>query len=236
MPDSLVENLPLAESGEAVWNACAEFFQGYGFDRLIYVDRPPAGMRMHTTFPQSWLEHYRLSGYEKIDPFFAYCCRSLRPMGTGADYLADYPYLNMAERRLILEAGEAGMRAGMACTTRKAGPKGVGGWNIGSSLPRREVEIVFREHGDMLRLAAWYGHERLQAFPFAAADRGGLSPREAECLQWVARGLRTKQIAEKMRLRPVTVELYLRNARTKLDAATREQAVASAVMNGLITL
>ena len=62
-----------------------------------------------------------------------------------------------------------------------------------------------------------------------------LSPREKECLLWVAQGLRSKQIADKLGLRPVTVELHLKNARTKLRAATREQAIAIALLNGLIS-
>ena len=62
-----------------------------------------------------------------------------------------------------------------------------------------------------------------------------LSPREKECLLWVAQGLRSKQIADKLGLRPVTVELHLKNARTKLRAATRGQAIAIALLNGLIS-
>lgn len=235
-PDSLLDRLPEAKTVEDVWSACTDFFGAHGLDRLIYIDMPAGGFAMHTTFPESWLNHYRESGYERIDPFFSYCCTTTTPTATGADYLSDYPYLTAAERRLILEAGEAGMRAGVSCTVRKAGAGGVGGWNLGSSLPRPELEKILAEHGSMLRLAALYGHERLLAHRENADGRGLLSPRESECLQWTARGLRTKEIAARMGLRPVTVELYLKNARRKLNAATREQAVAIALTNGHIGL
>lgn len=43
-------------------------------------------------------------------------------MGTGVDFLPDYDFLTGIERQLIQEAGETGMRAGMTCTVRKAGP------------------------------------------------------------------------------------------------------------------
>lgn len=62
-----------------------------------------------------------------------------------------------------------------------------------------------------------------------------LTDREKECLMWLARGLRNDRIAEKLGIKPVTVELHIANARKKLDAETREQALALAVQIGAIT-
>lgn len=56
-----------------------------------------------------------------------------------------------------------------------------------------------------------------------------LSTRERECLLLLAQGLRTAQIADRLGIATVTVELYCRNARKKLAAKTREQAVALAI-------
>lgn len=235
MPLSLIESLPEGISSDSAWTASAQFFESFGFDKLIYVDRTLAGLSMFTTFPQSWTSHYQTAAYERIDPFFAYCCSTTRPMGTGVDYLVDYPFLSAVQRRLIQEAGETGMRAGMSCIVRQAGPVGAGGWNLGSSLPRHDVEKIFSEHSDLLRLAAFFAHERLQSALDEEQRQLTLSPREKECLLWVAQGLRSKQIAEKLGLRPVTVELHLKNARTKLRASTREQAIAIALLNGLIS-
>ncbi|QFT65896.1 Transcriptional activator protein LuxR [Labrenzia sp. THAF35] len=235
VPPSLIEKLPEGISSDSAWTASAQFFESFGFDKLIYIDRTMAGLSMFTTFPESWTSHYRAAAYERIDPFFAYCCTSTTPMGTGIDYLSDYPYLCNAQRQLIQEAGETGMRAGMSCIVRQAGPGGAGGWNLGSSLPRHEIEKIFSEHADLLRLTAFFAHQRLQAALENEHRDIALSPREKECLLWVAQGLRSKQIADKLGLRPVTVELHLKNARTKLRAATREQAIAIALLNGLIS-
>ncbi len=98
-----------------------------------------------------------------------------------------------------------------------------------------EIEKIFSEHADVLRLTAFFAHQRLQAALENEHRDIALSPREKECLLWVAQGLRSKQIADKLGLRPVTVELHLKNARTKLRAATREQAIAIALLNGLIS-
>lgn len=65
-------------------------------------------------------------------------------------------------------------------------------------------------------------------------ETGALTPRETECLQWLARGLNNAGIAARMHVTLPTVALHLINARKKLGAQTREQAVAQAVKLGLI--
>ena len=57
-----------------------------------------------------------------------------------------------------------------------------------------------------------------------------LSPRERECLQFVASGMRVAEIAHRLALSEKTVDLHLANARKRLGARTRDEAVARAVM------
>lgn len=61
-----------------------------------------------------------------------------------------------------------------------------------------------------------------------------LSPREVEVISLLAKGMRTGQISQHLGIRCVTVDLHIRNARNKLNAATREQAVAIAVAHNII--
>ena len=65
---------------------------------------------------------------------------------------------------------------------------------------------------------------------------GRLSLREREVLVWLASGLRTAEIAHLMSIKPVTVGLHLQGARRKLNARTREQALAIALRDGHIML
>lgn len=237
--DQFLDRISSASDQASAWRAGDELFSNFGFDRNIYVDsRTTSGeTTLFTSLPRSWQAHYREQRYERIDPFFQYCCATRTPIGTGAAYLPDHPYLDLDQRRLILEASEAGMTAGFSCTTRKSGPAGAGGWNIGSSLPRAEVERILAQRYELFQLAAQLTHERITTLPSGTGrEIAELSVRERECLSWSASGLRTKQIAQRMGLRPVTVELYLKNARKKLGAATREQAVSIALLDGLIDL
>ena len=219
------------------WGTASHFFESFGFDRLIYLDVGPARERVLSTMPGSWMARYQECDYARIDPFLRYCAAMEAPVGTGIDYLDDYSYLDSRERNVIREASESGFRAGMSCMVRTTGPMGAAGWNLGSTLPRREIERLFAEHGHVLRLAAHFSHEIFAKSACAEVSVSRpLSPRETECLQWLAGGLRTKEIAARMGISPVTVELHLRNARTKLGAQSREQAVARAIANGILEI
>ncbi len=62
------------------------------------------------------------------------------------------------------------------------------------------------------------------------------SRRELEILSLLARGSTDAQTAEILKLSPATVQTHVRNAKAKLGARTRAQAVALALVSGLIEL
>jgi DNA-binding NarL/FixJ family response regulator len=61
-----------------------------------------------------------------------------------------------------------------------------------------------------------------------------LNSREVEVLTLVAQGQRSAQIAKELGIAKRTVDFHLDNARIKLGAATRAQAVVKAVAGGVI--
>ena len=61
-----------------------------------------------------------------------------------------------------------------------------------------------------------------------------LKHREVEALTWVARGKTSAQIAEMLTMPKRTVDFHLDNARLKLGAATRTEAVFKAARARLI--
>lgn len=63
-----------------------------------------------------------------------------------------------------------------------------------------------------------------------------LSPREREVLQLAARGLRNKDIADKLSISVRTVEGHFNGILTKLGVASRMEAVLLAVSRGWVTL
>ena len=233
--EDLLTSIHSANGPLAVWDVAAGFFASCGLDRIIYLDVGPVRERVLTTMPAAWMAHYTERNHARIDPFIRYCAASLAPVGTGIDYLEEHSYLDARERGFIREAAETGFRSGMSCMIRVKGSMGAAGWNLGSTMPRQQLEKMLARHGDILRLAAHLSHEKLaQSDSSAEVAAPVLSPRETECLQWLAAGLRTKEIANRMGIRPITVELHLRNARNRLGAQTREQALARAIASGLL--
>lgn len=229
---SNVRSGPKSDAAQQIWHLTQDFFAGNGFDKLIYLDKTPVRLTLLTTLPEEWTAHYHAHNYAAIDPFMTYCCTTYRPVSTGIAYCHNYGYLTAPAKQLIREAADVGMIAGFSTTTRKQGAAGVAGWNIGSSLPGAEVDALRADREHALRLAAQHAHSMLsQALCAAQSLVQGqhLSRRETECMGLLTQGLRTKDIARQLGISPVAVDLYLSNARRKLGARTREQAVATAL-------
>lgn len=75
------------------------------------------------------------------------------------------------------------------------------------------------------------GHFR--ARPPRGRDAAGLTPREAETLALLARGLTVAEAAGQMGLRPQTVASYVKVIYQKLDVDTRAEATREAIRRGL---
>lgn len=87
---------------------------------------------------------------------------------------------------------------------------------------------------DFARSFVCYGRSNMSVHTEATSDR--LTQREAQCLQALASGLSNSGIAKQLKISLPTVALHLCNARRKLGAQTREQAVALAVKRGLVSI
>ncbi|KKB86406.1 hypothetical protein VW29_02240 [Devosia limi DSM 17137] len=232
--ESFLNTMVAAEDADAVWRETISFFEKFGFDRLIHADLTRDGVKLRSTMPQTWQDRYQEQGYGAIDPFFVYCCATTQSVPIGRAHHADYAYLQPRQVRMIEEAAQVGLNAAFSVTFKLYGRDGAGGWNIGSGYDRASFAKVIREHGNTLRMSALYAHERLRHLTVNQASVVPLSAQQRECLLWAARGLRSQQIADRLNLKTVSVELYLRNARKKLGAQTREHAVAIAIQRGQI--
>jgi DNA-binding CsgD family transcriptional regulator len=80
---------------------------------------------------------------------------------------------------------------------------------------------------DMLKLATQAGWHRSRELSAGKSTTGtpSLTPRELECLTWVARGKTDQDIARILSVAPRTVRFHIDNAKVKLSVASRVQAV-----------
>jgi len=96
----------------------------------------------------------------------------------------------------------------------------------------KRVDVTYRATARIApgrHLSVLFPHER----PPAPA-RAGISPREREVLQHVARGATSGEIAQELHLSEQTVRTHVRNAMDRLNAKTRAHAVALALERGLL--
>ena len=63
-----------------------------------------------------------------------------------------------------------------------------------------------------------------------------LTPRETEILNYMARGLLNKQIADELAISEQTIKNHITSILRKLDANARTQAVVTAIRRGFITV
>jgi PAS domain S-box-containing protein len=93
-------------------------------------------------------------------------------------------------------------------------------------LPGRHLLLVLPASEQ----AAFRGGER------AAESLRSPTSRELEVLELLAGGATDGQIARRLTLSPATVQTHVRNAKAKLGARTRAQAVALALRRGMISV
>lgn len=97
--------------------------------------------------------------------------------------------------------------------------------NIRSQELREAVAQVL-EHGRYMRAA------QTDTPPIIRA--GGLTQREAEVVRWMAKGMRTSEIAARLGASPNTIQTHRRNILRKLGARTTAQLMITAQQIGIL--
>lgn len=221
----------LTAGPDALWDLTCDYLARFGFDGTFMAEQRGTAMRVHSNIDADWVRYADDEGVAHTDPFFKHCFHSHEMLRTGADHLYLYPDLTADEVAFIRAASEAGLLAGVSIPVRLPTEGGLAGWHILSSHGKEAVRAAWPGDLDQLRLSVLAVHHRLagQMRPPVA-----LSTRERDCLMWCAEGARNAAIADRLGISDSTVEFHLRNARRKLNARTREHAVALAIRQELL--
>ncbi|MBW7849771.1 MAG: autoinducer binding domain-containing protein [Rhodospirillales bacterium] len=227
------------------WNAVTRYFAGLGFTEVNYALFDPRQnasvepmVRFYTTMDREWIEYYTDQRFDEVDATLkSVQTGATTPLFTGVHLSASFDRLTGEEQNVMRLAGEAGWKSAMVLplTSSFDASRNGGGISIAGGMPEREFWSLVRRHGLEMMVLAETLHRRIggpiaqQLFQLPA-----LSPRERDSLSYIARGLRIDQIADKLGIARVTVEMHLRNARKRLQARTLPQAVATAMRLGQI--
>lgn len=99
---------------------------------------------------------------------------------------------------------------------------------------RRDVWSII-EVGDQ-GIRRMYAYATADAARAATRHNATLTPREREVFELLARGLTAMQIAERLVLSPLTVRTHIQNAKDRLGAKTRMEALSIALKRGEISV
>lgn len=239
--DGFIDMSLHADGVEGVERLCAAIGEAYGFDHFIYGASFPTSLIKPTVLvisghPDAWRDHYQACGYLTVDPAVQHCTRSIRPL-IWQDLRLD-PKMDEKPFTVMQEAREFGLVSGASLSIR--GSRGELGVLSFSSerTPQQTRSEIDSAIPDLYLLSA-YVHEavgRLVSQGSLPFNRPELTAREHECLLWAAEGKTSWEIARILGISERTAIFHLQNAARRLNASSRQQAVALAVSQGLISL
>ena len=177
-------------------------------------------------YPQEWVRHYESRDYAATDPVHR------------AAFLQSAPYrwhdiigLSKAERRLLDEAREAGLPAGISIPAHQCDGS-ILLFNLSGSL--RSVNNASNSRLAYLISAQFHFElHRLAQIPSRRATHL-LTPRQLECLTWVARGKTSAEIGEILGCSRYTVDYHIEAAMEALNIRSRTAAAVHATVQGII--
>jgi DNA-binding CsgD family transcriptional regulator len=202
-------------------------------DHLVYHSSklgasPSVDPYIRLTYPASWIKRYLQMGYVYVDPVvregflrtLPFDWGELKIQGTAeASFLADALAHGVGPRGFSIPVrSKHGHRALFSISFSRSEKEWI---NFLKNTQSTLVEIANRVHRRVID----------EVF---GEDRPHLTPRELECLRWIARGKDTSDIAVILDISPHTARYYLKSARYKLDSVTSAQAVSKAIKLGLL--
>lgn len=201
----------------APFGNCGFFAGSFPASPILPVERIVAGGRRYAQLsPPGWLEEYTRLGLDRGNPVIFAPARRVSPFRWS-----DPGFPDLMDWRGLKLAREIGLQDGLAVPCHEPGGR-VGVISMGFErldLSPRDIRII--------ALAAVLTHERMTRFATMPTPLAvGLSQRERDCLAYVADGLSDGEIAEKLGIAQTTAHSHVENAKRKLGARSRAQAVA----------
>lgn len=151
------------------------------------------------------------------------------------DYAGFVATLAPAQRRQFEAEADLGMLHGVSLLLdgHPLGFSGMGLW-YETQPSARAFRHEWSEHGALLAGAANLLDQAVRGARPNLLVR--LSPREIDCLSWLARGQRPSEICWRLGISEKTFEKHIASAKRKLKSRTRDQALAKAVLLNLLPL
>lgn len=232
-----VEDLRNGDGIEPLWSRLHQALAYFGIGEVMYGNKvfacaPGPFNVFMSTFDEAYLRDKTANGLLDADHYVQAVQVETAPiLWSETMRLRDVPALT--QRSLTLD-WDYGVLVGVSLPLRFNHGLGVGGFGLHApTVTWVEFERIWTEFSASMRLLC-------HAFDARMREANGpelfaLTPRERDCLLYLAAGQRPQQIAYRFGTHVKTVEKQIETTRHKLKAATNAQAVAVALMFGLIT-
>jgi LuxR family transcriptional regulator, quorum-sensing system regulator BjaR1 len=219
-----------ARSQSDIWRATKMFVAPLGFTRLSVLsglDASSDKLKPHILYldaPTAFVEAFDQRRLLHHHPLIQHALTSNEPFTVRQVQAGDLT----AEQRAALEfiGNELNVTAGFIVPVRRAG-KLLGIVTFAGVHCR--LGPIERSILHLLAHTALLQALELKDAPQSAAPVSDLSPRELQCLQWASRGKTDAEIGVILGISARTARFHIENAKRKLGAATRVQAVAEAM-------
>jgi DNA-binding CsgD family transcriptional regulator len=225
----LTAQLSSALNVEDIGRALLNVGKLYGWTNLIVVDVTKLFNRIGPALLYASESRELIEGFDAARPLIQ------RPAFLRAQS-SDRPFLASEVRRATGQADDHGWFALPGGTQHKESlvvPVHVDGklvWGAGFSGFEPDTSQPAQS---VLSASAHEGYLRFRELLDSRQPHSPLSPRESECLKWVADGKTDFEVGKILSISPRTVRFHIRNAKTKLGVATRIQAVAKRAGGGV---
>ena len=245
LPPLLAPLASVSSNGCEIEDEVASITRRLGFDNVMYGASVSPRINhesrtyVFTTLPREWVARYDQCAYIEVDT------RITRALDSALPLIWDYAteHGHSARFDAFLDDSLAhGVGSGLIFGIHGARNTSVI-FALSSAAPRINSDrlgTIVSNLGDCLLLGIHF-HElfmkRIVEQGVAPRSQGApLSPRERECLVLSARGQTGRDIAFKLGISERTVQFHFDGIRSKLEAATRQEAVAKAIANGTINV
>jgi DNA-binding CsgD family transcriptional regulator len=214
----------------------ARLVEFYGLKSVAYLGsgvtgRPDEGPYLAVTYCSEWVEHYKAQRFVNIDPAIQVGLRRMLPIDWS-----EFDRENDKVRRLFGEASEFGLgRRGISLPVHgRHGDRAL--LSITSDAGDRDWQRLRLGYMRDFQVLALHMHQAiLRLAGGQPIKHARLSPRERECLLWIAEGKTYWETAIILGLSEHTVRCYLESARHKLGAANTTHAVNKAGKASLLS-
>jgi LuxR family quorum-sensing transcriptional regulator LasR len=237
-PNGTIEELLALSTEVEVRDKLVALAKYLEFDYILYGSEFSLGKQKNLTrvisnYPKSWRDRYDKEKYILLDPVMDHCRHRLIPI-----FWNNLPTLSDRQREFMEEAKGYGLASGISFPIQsREGDVGV--LSFSSNAPDAfnysdsQTTSALMAYGSLLATLVHDCMRRIINRP-GEIMRSALTPRELECLKWIASGKSSWEISLILGISEHGVLYHVRNIMFKFDTQNRHLAVLKAIACGIM--